>query len=53
VRGINRQSIFEDDEDRQKLLQDLLRYKEFNEMGTGAISLKSDKGTGETTEKGA
>jgi len=28
VRGINRQSIFEDDEDRQKLLQTLLGYKE-------------------------
>jgi REP element-mobilizing transposase RayT len=28
VRGINRQSIFEDDEDRQKLLQTLLVYKE-------------------------
>lgn len=28
LRGINRQSIFEDDEDREKLLQTLLRYKE-------------------------
>lgn len=28
VRGINRQSIFEDDADRQKLLQTLLHYKE-------------------------
>jgi len=27
VRGINRQSIFEDDEDREMLLQNLLRYK--------------------------
>ncbi len=28
LRGINKQSIFEDDEDREKLLQTLLRYKE-------------------------
>jgi REP element-mobilizing transposase RayT len=28
VRGINRQSIFEDDEDREMLLQNLIRYKE-------------------------
>ncbi len=27
LRGINRQSIFEDDEDREKLLATLLRYK--------------------------
>jgi hypothetical protein len=28
VRGINCQSIFEDDEDREKLLQNVLQYKE-------------------------
>lgn len=28
LRGINRQSIFEDDEDRKKLMQTLLDYKE-------------------------
>jgi REP element-mobilizing transposase RayT len=28
LRGINRQSIFEDDEDRKKLMQTLLHYKE-------------------------
>lgn len=30
LRGINRQSIFEDDEDRLKLIDDLIKYKEIS-----------------------
>ncbi|WP_245693065.1 transposase [Sporomusa acidovorans] len=30
LRGINRQSIFEDDEDRLKLIEDLAKYKEIS-----------------------
>lgn len=39
LRGINRQSIFENDEDRQKLIEDLAKYKEISQCRIFAYCL--------------
>ena len=39
LRGINRQSIFEDDEDRLKLIEDLAKYKEISQCRIFAYCL--------------
>lgn len=39
LRGINRQSIFEDDEDRLKLIEDLAKYKEVSQCRIFAYCL--------------
>ena len=39
LRGINRQSIFEDDEDREKLIEVLAKYKEISQCRLFAYCL--------------
>jgi len=42
LRGINRQTIFEDEEDMQKLLETIKKYKTIRNMSVVVIYFKND-----------